>query len=364
MKIGILITDAVREELISEHGDYPDMFEDLMAGVDRSIEFTRFYVQSKIPQSVDCDGYLITGSRHSVYDELPWIESLVNFIKEVLASRRKIIGVCFGHQLMAHYFGGHVEKSANGWAVGVHKSKIVARQSWMDMADSRQDVSLLSSHQDQVIRMPEEATLYATNDFCPIAGFVVGDQVLTIQGHPEFDKEYARALLHLRKDILGESVFEAGLASLERPTDQQVLAGWFMNFFQGPSEDFRSNKRLGRYISKAEKVVQEEGRVYELIRKASEKIEKLGRKTFGDTWDEMLLVVEMIKRWSQGDYQDISKKSVIMVVAAIIYFVAPLDAVPDFLFGWGYLDDLAVLRLVFNQLKVEIEKFKQWKQQN
>ena len=79
--------------------------EDLMAGVDRSIEFTRFYVQSKIPQSVDYDGYLITGSRHSVYDELPWIESLVNFIKEVLASRRKIIGVCFGHQLMAHYFG-------------------------------------------------------------------------------------------------------------------------------------------------------------------------------------------------------------------------------------------------------------------
>ena len=85
------------------------MFEDLMASVDRSIEFTRFYVQNKIPQSVDCDGYLITGSRHGVYDELPWIESLVNFIKEVLASRRKIIGVCFGHQLMAHYFGGRVE---------------------------------------------------------------------------------------------------------------------------------------------------------------------------------------------------------------------------------------------------------------
>ena len=126
MKIGILITDAVREELISEHGDYPDMFEDLVAGVDRNIEFARFYVQSKIPESVECDGYLITGSRHSVYDELPWIESLVNFVKEVLASRRKIIGVCFGHQLMAHYFGGQVERSVKGWAVGVHKSNIVA----------------------------------------------------------------------------------------------------------------------------------------------------------------------------------------------------------------------------------------------
>ena len=100
-----------------------------------------------------------------------------------------------------------------------------------------------------------------------------------------------------------------------------------------------------------------------MIRKATEKIEKLGRKTFGDTWDEVLLVVEMIKSWAQGDYQDISKKSVIMMIAAIIYFVAPLDAVPDFLFGWGYLDDLAVLRLVFGQIKVEMEKFKDWKQQ-
>ena len=181
----------MREELISEHGDYPDMFEDLMAGVDRSVEFTRFYVQNKIPESVDCDGYLITGSRHSVYEDLSWIKELVNFIKHVLASRRKIIGVCFGHQLMAHYFGGLVEKSVKGWAVGVHKSNLVARQSWMDKADFREDVSLLSSHQDQVVRLPEEATLYATNEFCPIAGFVVGDQVLTIQGHPEFDKEYA-----------------------------------------------------------------------------------------------------------------------------------------------------------------------------
>ena len=85
--------------------------------------------------------------------------------------------------------------------------------------------------------------------------------MLIIQGHPEFDKEYARALLHLRKDILGESVFEAGLASLERPTDQQVLAGWFMNFFQGPQKIVDQIKRLGRYIYKAEKVVQEEGRL-------------------------------------------------------------------------------------------------------
>ena len=90
MKIGILITDAVREELISEHGDYPDMFEDLMASVDRSVEFTRFYVQNKIPDSVDCDGYLITGSRHSVYEDLPWIKEPVSYTHLTLPTNREV----------------------------------------------------------------------------------------------------------------------------------------------------------------------------------------------------------------------------------------------------------------------------------
>ena len=154
MKIGILITDTVREELISEHGDYPDMFEDLMAGVDRSIEFTRFYVQSKIPQSVDCDGYLITGSRHSVYDELPWIESLVNFIKEVLASRRKIIGVCFGHQIIAHALGGQAQKWDKGWVLGTIEVTVtklpdwVEEKDWIDVKDNT--INLIHVHQDKV----------------------------------------------------------------------------------------------------------------------------------------------------------------------------------------------------------------------
>jgi GMP synthase-like glutamine amidotransferase/uncharacterized membrane protein YkvA (DUF1232 family) len=366
MKLGILITDRVRDELIGQHGDYPDMFENLLLGTNNKVDISRFYVQKSLPDKVDCDGYIITGSRHSVYDDLPWIVELVGFIREALSAGKKIIGVCFGHQLMAHHFGGLVEKFEKGWAVGVHKSEIILEQPWMKSSDgqSSPEFSLISSHQDQVVRMPSNAHLYATNDFCPIAGFIVGHQVMTVQGHPEFDKEYARALLDLRKDVLGEDLVERGKATLERPTDQKTWGRWMLNFLQDSTVDVVSSRRLDRFRVRAEKVMNERGHLYDLLRRASQKMERAGRKTFGDTWDELVLLIELVQNWSKGDYQDVSNKTIVAVIAAIIYLVTPFDAVPDFLLGWGYLDDLAILKLVIGQVKTELDKFKRWKERD
>ncbi len=365
MKVGILITDAVRDELIGQYGDYADMFENLLLGADKTVDILRFEVQQSVPDIADCDGYIITGSRYSVYDDLPWIRELVDFVRKALSSGKKIVGVCFGHQLMAHYFGGLVEKSSNGWAVGVHKSEIILDQPWMNFDRRRVggSFSLISSHQDQVVNMPPDASLYATNDFCPVAGFVVGHQVMTVQGHPEFDKDYARALLDLRKDVLGKDMVEQGKATLGRPTDQQAWGYWILSFLQNSTEDTLSSKRLAGFRGRAEKVMDEPGRLYELLQRAVHKIERLGRKTFGNTWDEVILLIELIQEWSKGDYQDVSKKTIVSIIAAIIYLVAPFDAVPDFLLGWGYLDDLAILKLVIGQVKTELDKFKRWKQQ-
>ena len=364
MKLGILITDRVRDELIGHYGDYPDMFENLLLGTDSKIDISRFYVEQSLPDKIDCEGYIITGSRHSVYDDLPWIVELVGFVREVLSSGKKIIGVCFGHQLMAHHFGGLVEKSEKGWAVGVHKSEIILKQPWMESSDgqSSHEFSLISSHQDQVVRMPPNAHLYATNDFCPIAGFLVGDQVMTVQGHPEFDKEYAMALLGLRKDVLGEEVVQRGSRTLENPTDQKIWGRWMLSFLKTSTEDVVSSRRLHRFRVRAEKVMNERGRLYDLLQRASKKMERAGRKTFGDTWDEVVLLIELIQDWSKGNYQDVSNKTIVAVIAAIIYLVTPFDAVPDFLLGWGYLDDLAILKLVIGQVRTELDKFKRWKE--
>ena len=362
MKVGILITDSVREELLEQHGDYPDMFEKLLMAADSHLEISRHWIQTKIPEAIDCDGYVITGSRYSVYDDVPWILELVEFLKKVLAAEKKIVGVCFGHQLMAHFFGGLAEKADQGWAVGVHKSEVVVLQPWMaGGALIQSDVSLLSSHQDQVMRLPEKAVTYVTNDFCPIAGFVIDDQVLTIQGHPEFSKEYASALLDLRRPILGEKLFVDGQASLTKPTDEAPVALWFVNFLRGGDVGAKSMRRLHPFMTRAEKLIGKRRSLSALLDRAIKKLNRVGRRSFGESWEELLLFVQLLRDWSAGDYRDISNKSLILVVASLLYFVAPFDAIPDFLFGWGYLDDLAILRMVVKVIKAELEKFKEWK---
>ncbi len=235
-RIGILQTDAVVEHLQPDHGDYPEMFEKLLGRLNPTIAFTTYNVQHGLPEDVSCEAYVVTGSRCSVYDDLPWIHQLVGYLQKVLASGAKVIGVCFGHQLMAHFFGGEASRADKGWAVGVHRSTVVASQPWMIEADRKQELSLLSSHQDQVTTLPEGATLYMTNDFCPMAGFVMDDQVITIQGHPEFNKEYAAALMGIRREILGEEVYGKGIASLTQDTDADVVGRWLLAFI-GASGD-------------------------------------------------------------------------------------------------------------------------------
>lgn len=229
MRIGILQTDHVRPQLVTRHGDYEDMFATLLLSQAPGLDLVIYDVQEVLPETIDCDAYLITGSKDSVYDDQPWITALADFVKDSLAAGKKVIGVCFGHQLMAHFFGGRVAAAEEGWAVGVHTSNVCQRYPWMADLPTEQ-LSLLSSHKDQVVELPDNAQVYLVSDFCPMAGFVQGSQVLTVQGHPEFSAEYASDLMDLRAEILGEIVYQAGKKSLSRATQSAVMAKWMLNF--------------------------------------------------------------------------------------------------------------------------------------
>ena len=122
MHIGILRTDSVRQEWVPTYGEYPDMFERLLLAEDDALTFTTWNVEAgELPDSVEAaDGFLITGSKSSVYDDKDWIRALEGFVRECHAARRKVIGICFGHQLVAQALGGSVGKSDKGWGVGVN----------------------------------------------------------------------------------------------------------------------------------------------------------------------------------------------------------------------------------------------------
>ncbi len=175
----------------------------------------------------DCDGYLITGSRASVYDDDPWIARLIGFVRDLHHAGARTVGICFGHQLIAQSLGGAVGRAPGGWGVGVHAWKVVRREPWMRPAMS--EFRLLASHQDQVETLPPGARLLASSGFCPNAAFAVGEHMLAVQGHPEFSKDYAKFLMHRRRPLLG-AAFGPGMRSLDQPTDAGVVAGWIAGF--------------------------------------------------------------------------------------------------------------------------------------
>ena len=232
MRIGILQTDRVMDRFRPRHGDYPQMFEDLLTGAadGAPLDFEAIdCMEGVYPAPGSCDAYVITGSRLSVYDDDPWIAGLARFVGDALDAGTKVVGICFGHQLIAHFFGGEAGP-AGGWAVGVHESRTLTDAPWLEPRLDR--FRLLSSHKDQVTRMPDGAELIATNEFCPIAGFTWGEGVLTFQGHPEFRKPYSMDLMDMRRETLGEDTYRAGVASLDEDIHPVAVGRWILNFCQ------------------------------------------------------------------------------------------------------------------------------------
>ena len=229
MHVGILQADRVDPEHRARFGDYPAMFAETLRGsMDQEATFEYFDVRrERYPRDIrDCDGYLITGSRASVYEDDPWIARLTGFVGELHEACARTIGICFGHQLIAQALGGTVGR-APGWGVGIHAWKVVREEPWM--RPPMPEIRLLASHQDQVETLPPGARLLASSEFCQYAAFAVGNHMLAVQGHPEFTTAYAEFLMHKRKAILG-AAFEPGMRSLDQPTDAGVIAGWMAGF--------------------------------------------------------------------------------------------------------------------------------------
>lgn len=236
MKLGILKTDAVRPEWVPEFGEYPDMFIALLAQADSGLEFAVYDVElGQYPEDIDeADAYLITGSKSSVYEDKPWIASLMEFVQESHRRRKKLVGICFGHQLVAQALGGKVEKSPRGWGVGLHTHHFTTAPSWHDQGDM--DLDILVSHQDQVVKAADNTRVLAGSEFCENAVCQIGDHILTFQGHPEFLPDYAREIMILRKEQIGVTTYKAGIVSLHGTHQGQRVARWILNFLHARVE--------------------------------------------------------------------------------------------------------------------------------
>ncbi|WP_455921544.1 amidotransferase [Pseudomonas putida] len=230
LRICILETDVLRPELVDQYQGYGRMFEQLFARQPVAAQFTIYNVLNGHYPAADevFDAYLVTGSKADSFGTDPWIQTLKTFLLDRYQRGDKLLGVCFGHQLLALLLGGRAERASQGWGVGVHDYQVDTQAEWMN--PPAKDLALLISHQDQVTALPEGATVVASSAFCPNAAYHIGDQVLCFQGHPEFMHDYSRALLDLRVQSLGAEVHGKAVASLEREHQGSLVGEWMMRF--------------------------------------------------------------------------------------------------------------------------------------
>ena len=235
MKIGVLQTGKVPEELEDKHGDYPDMFERLLADPDFTFE-TFPVVDGHFPEGPNtCDAWLITGSKFGAYEDHDWIPPLEDHLRQAYAAGIPIVGICFGHQILAQALGGKVEKFEGGWSVGVETYAIDG------IGD---DLQVVAWHQDQVTELPvvngPPVAVVGSTPFCRYAALAYGDRAWSIQPHPEFDGEFMADLIETRGKVLPEEIANKGMAGRDRPVSSARIADHIKAFLKHRLENTSS----------------------------------------------------------------------------------------------------------------------------
>ena len=224
MQIGILMAGHTPETLRAERGDLDALFAHLLGG--HGFTFRGYDVENMaFPESVtECDGWLITGSKHGVYEDHPFIAPLEAFIRDAHAADVPLVGICFGHQIVAQALGGRVTKFPGGWSLGPHAY----------VTDTGETVTLHAWHQDQVVEPPEGARVLARGEMCANAALAYGDRILTVQAHPEFDAGVIGHFIETRRDtgIYPPERLDAAEARLDAVVDNTRLGAALATFLK------------------------------------------------------------------------------------------------------------------------------------
>lgn len=232
MKINVLLCDTFPGRLPDDIPSYMSMHERLFGEVSSDVHFQVYMAMNEeFPSDLRMDeAYLIPGCMYSAYDPLPWIEKLQSWVRDAVSQGVFLIGICFGHQVIARALGGVVERHTGGWGTGIRESSVVDPLLAGCFTGSK--LRLLYNHHDQVVKLPECGVTMATSAFCRHEAMRIGDHVFTFQGHPEYTPYYMEYYLTHLADDQDQKIVAQALDSLRTMTHQGVdVARWIVTMF-------------------------------------------------------------------------------------------------------------------------------------
>ncbi|KAL0256348.1 hypothetical protein SLS55_008742 [Diplodia seriata] len=243
-RIAVIECDTPLPDVVNEFGTYGPIFERLLkAGADglgqpdvitaKDLQFSFYHVvdnEEAYPSLDDVDAVLLTGSKHNSFDDKPWILKLVDFTKKVLAQGRvRLIGVCFGHQIIGRALGVKVDRSTAGWEVSVLPFALTEKGKELFKKDT---INIHQMHRDIVYEYPPGVEPLGHSPLCEVQGMYAKGRLITVQGHPEFNEKIMVVILKARHEngIFDDGLFTDSLGRAPQPHDGLVISQAFIRF--------------------------------------------------------------------------------------------------------------------------------------
>ncbi|KAJ9644671.1 hypothetical protein H2199_003634 [Coniosporium tulheliwenetii] len=245
LRIAILECDTPLTRTKSKYGGYGGVFKSLLeAGADalgqpdlvsskKGLDITTYDVvnEERYPTLENVDAVLISGSRHNSFENVPWIVKLVEFIKQLLEEqdRVRVIGVCFGHQIVGRAMGVRVDRSDRGWETSVTPVNLTKKGRELFKLDK---LMIHQMHKDMVYDYPPGVEELGYTERCAVQGMYRKGRVITVQGHPEFTRDIVTELLETRHNqgIFDDKAFEEAMSRVANRHDGVAVASAFLRF--------------------------------------------------------------------------------------------------------------------------------------
>jgi len=232
MRVGLLLCDHVRPGFRSVAGDYPDFFDKLFTTHPELVIDCFDLTAGQFPTDLDdYQGWITSGSRLSVNDDIAWIQQMADLVRTLDRERRKLVGICFGAQMIGHALGGTVGRASQGWQVGIKEVTLESVEPWM--VPRIDNFRILHSNADQILIAPDRLRILGSSAEVPISVIAVEEHFVGFQGHPEFVPAYSAVLMEARRGtLIPDAIVEAGLASLALPPHTDLLSDWIASFLK------------------------------------------------------------------------------------------------------------------------------------